>query len=156
MVKRFLSLAVIFFILSCNVEHRLEHRDGLLEAVNNFNEAFKIADVEKLGSLVTENYVHTNSTWKSFGKDQWLGYIESRKAKIEKGELEITSYEMQDLEMVVHGQSALVTGKIVSKGLELGVPFQSVFRVSNYWVYEQGTWKRAGFHDTKITPNPAR
>ena len=147
MMKRFLFLSVVFILFSCSKQEEIP---SLEEALNRFNMAFENADVEVLASMIAENYVHTNSSWKSFGKDKWLGYMQKRKERIQNGELKIESYKLEELSIEYHGTTAIVTGKIVSSGVDNGEVFASEIRISNFWVIREGAWKRAGFHDTRI------
>ena len=145
-MKRFLLLLVGCATLSCSSHHDT----SLEEAIASFNSAFKDGDVEILSSSITSNYVHTNGTWKSFGKSKWLEYMEGRAEKLKNGRLLITSYSMEELAIQYHGNSALVTGKITSEGIEDGSSFHKEFRVTNLWGYHEGRWLRAGFHDCSI------
>ena len=125
-------------------------KENLEQTLQVFNNAFEMADVEILNSMTSDNYTHTNGGWKSFGKEDWLGYMKKRKIRIENGELQIASYEMKELSIQMHGLSAFITGKIVMEGIENRESFNKEIRVSNFWVFENEEWKRAGFHDTRI------
>ena len=145
-MKRVLTLLVGALLLGCS-----DHRPTALEAqLAEFNEAFRIGDIEKLSSMITPNYVHTNSSWKSFGKEKWLGYMEDRSEKLASGHLTVDHYEMDEVAITYYDASALVTGKITVQGIEAGVPYAKSFRVTNLWVLQKGQWLRAGFHDTLI------
>ncbi len=63
-------LALIIF-QSCTTEvsqkpSAVEEEKILLERINEFNLAFKECDIEKLESMITDNYIHTNGSSKSF------------------------------------------------------------------------------------------
>ena len=45
---------------------------------------------------------------------------------------------------------AIVTAKISFSTIKLGEQKENEFRITNVQVKEEGTWKRAGFHDTRI------
>ncbi len=154
MMKRALLPLVIATVLSCSQKQDTASQETLVLAVKNFNEAFERGDVERLDQLITENYVHTNGSWKAFGKNEWLEYMRKRRARIDSGELQLSTYRMDDLNIEMHKTSAFVTGKIVMEGTENGESFKKEIRVSNFWVNKDGQWKRAGFHDTRIE-NPA-
>ena len=150
MMKRILFLIVILSIVSCSTSNKQSGLIELRESINLFNKAFEQADNRTLAQMITDNYVHTNSSWKSFGKEEWLGYMEKRKDRIESGELKISNYRTEELEIELMGQSAIVTGKIVMDGVEDGESFHKEIRITNFWVVDEGIWKRAGFHDTRI------
>ncbi|MEM9648546.1 MAG: nuclear transport factor 2 family protein, partial [Bacteroidota bacterium] len=87
-------------------------KDEQLVALNQFNRAFQNGDVDTLDSMITSNYVHTNGSSKSFGKEAWIGYLKKRSAEIKEGNLEVFQYEMDEMELVFHGNSAIVTGRV--------------------------------------------
>lgn len=144
-------VGVVFFTSSCSISKN-DSEASLKGAIDEFNEAYKKGDVSTLERMITSDYTHTNNSWKSFGKEKWLGYMESRAQKIQSGELVIDTYQMDQLEIKVRDNMAFVTARIISKGSENGVAFSKSFRVSNYWVHENDQWIRAGFHDTPIEP----
>ena len=151
-MKPLLSFLIIIVLTSCSTytTEKSPNRDDLYRALDSFNLAFEKGDISQLASMITDNYVHTNGSWRSFGKEKWLGYMRDRKAKIEQGDLIIHSYSTQEVDVQWYGQSAIVTAKITSSGIEDGLAFSKEFRVTNIWVYEGQRWKRAGFHDTPI------
>ena len=122
----------------------------LNETLSLFNQAFRDGNLAVLDSLTTDNYTHTNSSGKAFPKASWFSYLEKRSAQLASGELVMTRYELQEKEVKLHGSSAIITGKILTAGTNKGEPFERALRISNFWVKENGTWKRAGFHDTRI------
>ncbi len=122
----------------------------LHKAIQTFNEAFVAGDTLVLADMITENYVHTNSSWKSFGKEKWLSYMVSRREKIDSGVLEVRTYEMDEYSIEQYENTAIVTARISSAGTENGIEFDKQFRVTNLWIYDGSRWLRAGFHDTPI------
>ncbi len=124
--------------------------EALPQALDQFNEAFAEGDPEVLGMFITEDYVHTNGTSKAIGRAAWLGYLARRYDDLQAGRLEILSYEMDEVEIVDLGETAIVTGRVrVSSRTEAGVQ-NNTYRVTHLWVKDAGRWKRAGFHDGKI------
>ena len=150
MMKRALFLLVLVSVISCNKKQEIPDLEDLQVTLKIFNEAFEKGDVEKLDQLITENYSHTNGSWKAFGKKEWLEYMRKRRVRLENGELKLCIYRMEDLNIEMNQTSAYVTGRIVMEGVENNEPFERQIRVSNLWLIEGGKWKRAGFHDTRI------
>lgn len=142
-----LLVLVIAFGCSKNQETSI---DDLKTAINDFNVAFSKGDTTALASMITENYVHTNSSWKSFGQEKWLSYMKARSIKLSQGILEVSEYKMDEYAVELFENTAVVTARITSKGVEEGVPFNKTFRVTNIWIYNGSRWRRAGFHDTEI------
>lgn len=124
--------------------------EDLSHSIEKFNDAFVAGDTLTLAAMITDNYVHTNSSWKSFGKAQWLAYMSSRRKNIDSGILEVRGYKMDECAVEQFENTAIVTAKITSSGIENGVEFDKQFRVTNLWIYDGSRWLRAGFHDTLI------
>ncbi|WP_425389495.1 nuclear transport factor 2 family protein [Ekhidna sp.] len=145
------KLVIIFLILSIGCSNQnVPLEEELKLTLEEFNQAYKAGDVEKLSSMIAENYVHTNSSWKSFDKETWLGYMNNRSTKINEGALIVESYEMDELSIEMHKDVAITTARISTVGVDNGEQFDKKFRVSNVWIYDGSRWLRAGFHDTLI------
>lgn len=119
----------------------------LRQTIEKFNQAFMQADVSTLDSLLTEQYLHTNSGNRAFAKNSWLKWIKSRQAAVEAGKLIYTSYQTQDLDIVLYPDAAVVTGRNIAKGRNDDKPFEVDIRFSHLWVKQAGQWRRASFHD---------
>ena len=148
-MKLLCALFVLVFLHGCSKPQNVP--SGKLEnVINSFNEAYIIGDTAKLASMITENYVHTNSSWKSFGKEKWLSYMKARREKLDNGAIQVTEYKMEEYAAEQFENTAIVTALITSRGMENDTPFDKSFRVTNVWIYEKGNWRRAAFHDTPI------
>lgn len=155
---RFYCLFLIlipFMYLNCThkdhqKENSVKEEKILLERINDFNQAFKENDVERLESMITDSYLHTNGNSKSIDKSSWVQYLNKRKKDIETGDLIVDSYEMEETEIRLYGNVAILTAKVIVVSTRSGDPQKNEFRVTNVWVNEAGNWKRAGFHDGKI------
>ena len=151
MKRLFLPLLFLAFFSCSPTETNEEEELALLnETLSLFNQAFRDGNLTVLDSLTTDEYTHTNSSGKAFPKASWFNYLEKRSAQLASGELVMTRYELQEKEVRLYGPSAIITGKILTAGTTNGEPFERSLRISNFWVKENSTWKRAGFHDTRI------
>jgi len=83
-------------------------------------------------------------------RDEWLNWIESRRAKLDSGELVIKTYRVSDVEVQIYGEAAVVTGVVRSSGQRNGALFTSPVRFTNVWVKQGGEWRRAAFHDSPL------
>ncbi|WP_157637984.1 nuclear transport factor 2 family protein [Flexithrix dorotheae] len=122
----------------------------LTQKINEFNQAFNTADLEKLEQMVTENYLHTNGNSKPIRKETWLNYLKKRKRSLESGELKIENYQMTETEIEMYDDMAIVSTRISFISNNSGTEKEQEFRVTNIWVKEGNDWKRAGFHDYRI------
>lgn len=149
------SLASIFLFLpiliavSCS-QNNAGDQQKLRQAIESFNTAFKQCDISTLEAMITENYTHTNGNSKSIGKSAWLKYLRSRERDIKSGAIDVLNYEMDEMEIKMHHDMAIVTGKIVVESRREDEVQENEYRITNMWVLESGAWKRAGFHDGKI------
>ncbi|WP_370088109.1 nuclear transport factor 2 family protein [Ekhidna sp.] len=151
-MKPLLSFLITIVLTSCSTSttEKSPNRDDLYRALDSFNLAFKKGDISQLASMITDNYVHTNGSWKSFSKEKWLGYMKDRSRKINNGSLLIETYEMDELSIEMHDDAAIVTARISTAGIEDNERFNKQFRVSNFWIFDEGRWLRAGFQDTPL------
>ena len=140
-----------FFLISCvqSEKNEIPHKE-LAITFEKFNNAFAEGNLAILDSLTTENYLHTNSNSKVITKDEWFNYLRKRNKQLESGAIRILDYEFTEQKIEFHGTTSIITGKVkvVSKD-SLGTK-ESQYRVTNIWVFKDGGWKRAGFHDGKI------
>ncbi|WP_350288659.1 nuclear transport factor 2 family protein [uncultured Croceitalea sp.] len=151
-LNRIIVIAVITLFLSCKskCDKNSFKKEELLTTLNQFNLAFQNGDVKTLEAMITDNYIHTNGTSKAIHKKEWLNYLKKREHDIISGKLEVVDYNMDEIAIEFHCNSAIVTAKvkvITKTDKELK---ESAFRVTNLWVNNSGTWQRAAFHDGKI------
>ncbi len=148
-MKLFLFVFTFLFAFACSTKE--EPKSQTLElAIEQFNEAYRIGNTDVLSKMITDNYTHTNGSWKSFGKEQWMSYMIKRQERLTSGGLVIDQYVMDELAIVFFENSAIVTARISTSGVEHNQPFSKQFRVTNIWVSQEGKWLRAGFHDSAI------
>lgn len=124
--------------------------EALRTAIEKFNTAFQQGDVATLDAMITENYSHTNGTSKVIGKETWLNYIKKRFEDISAGKIKVLDYTMDELNIHLLENSAIVTAKIQVTTQQQDSVYKNAYRVSNIWTFTKGSWKRAGFHDGKI------
>ena len=136
-------------ILGCQPKNEVD-RDSLTTSIDTFNKAFAEGNLAVLDSMITSNYLHTNSSSKVIRKADWFNYLKKRNQSLESGEIEVLEYTLDETKIEYHGNSAIVTGKVTVKVKDSLGPKENQYRITNLWVYENGTWKRAGFHDGKI------
>nr|WP_298994462.1 nuclear transport factor 2 family protein [uncultured Allomuricauda sp.] len=145
------SILVLISIchLGCEPKNSVD-QDALMTSIEKFNKAFSEGDLNILDSMTTTNYLHTNSSSKVIGKKDWFNYLEKRSKRLQSGEIEVLDYKLDETKVEYHGNSAIVTGKVTVKVKDSLGSKENQYRITNLWVYENGTWKRAGFHDGKI------
>ncbi|MEM7104485.1 MAG: nuclear transport factor 2 family protein [Bacteroidota bacterium] len=138
-------------INSPDFERKLSSDEGeLLKAVHQFNVAFKDSDLAMLDSLTTPNYIHTNGNSRAIRKADWFNYLEKRQSQLSDSTLVVKNYSMDEVRTEIYKDAAIVTAKISVDSDKEGNNSENKYRVTNFWVRENGQWKRAGFHDGKI------
>ncbi len=128
----------------------LEEEKLLLSKVEEFNLAFKVCDLEKLHELVTEKYLHTNNKTKAIKKPAWFNYLKKRKLEIQNGILVVNEHYMDEIDLALYDDKAVVTGRMVVSTNKSGKRHENEYRVTHIWIKEDNIWKRAGFHDVRI------
>ena len=149
----FFLLVMLFQSCSTGTKENLcsdQEKEKLLTRVEQFNSAFRNGEAEKLKSMITKNYIHTNGKSKAIRKYDWVSYLQKRKEEISSGDLIVSNYLMDETEMEIYGDMAIVTAKISFSSVRAHEQKENEFRITNIWVQERGIWKRAGFHDTRI------
>ena len=151
MKKGFVLFALFTVMAACSPpENASQEQSSLLSTLEVFNKAFERGDLITLDSLTTDNYIHTNGQSKAFSKEAWFKYLQGRKKDLESGKLMIKRYELTEEKVTMYGTTAIFTGLITTAGIQDATSFERQLRVTNLWVKEGGTWKRAGFHDTRV------
>ena len=141
------SITVFGAALAEEVDREAEVRD----AVNAFGRAYLEADVPTLKSLLTENYVHVNGrSGNVLNREDWLLWVKSRRSEIENGELVISDYRVEDVNVALDGNTAIVVGMVYLSQTRNGNSRTAKIRFSNTWLYREGEWHRAAFHDSPL------
>jgi ketosteroid isomerase-like protein len=115
--------------------------------ISAFDAAFVRGDVDMLDEMLTERYRHTNAGSMPLTKSQWLGWIASRRSRMDEGRLKYDRYATEELDVVMTGDRAIVTGRNRAVGTKEGEEFTVDIRFTHVWVRNEGKWKRAAFHD---------
>jgi len=149
-VKLYHILLLVGFAFSCSQSPSKPNEAGLIEAVDVFNKAFAEVDTATLSQMLTEGYLHTNSTSGPWKKPGWLSYVAGQRKKLDDGTLTIAEYSMSDMEYQFYGNSAVLSAVVKNVGQEDTLSFSKTFKVTHLWVYQDDTWKRAAFHDGKM------
>jgi hypothetical protein len=151
-VLSLVAVSVIAFnALGASPSDEASRKAELQKAVDTFGRAFLEADVPALGLLLADNYVHVNGTSGNvLNRTDWLDWVASRRAQIDNEELQVTEYRIEDVEAVIHGDTAIVIGTVFSSQVTGGEFTTSRIRFTNTWLYRDAKWLRAAFHDSAL------
>jgi len=149
---RTVSFISLLLILSLGCQQNMERgtEKDLLTTLDKFNTAFAEGDLDFLDRHTTSDYRHTNNSNRAFDKTAWFEYLASRKEDLDNGILKLERYEMSEINVQIYQNSALITGLVHTKGNHYSEVFDRKLRVTHLWVFQEGIWKRAGFHDTPV------
>ena len=151
-----IRLTVLLVLAATGPAHssQMDREQSVRDAVSAFAVAYAAADVVALEAMLTEDYVHVNGrTGNVIGREAWLEWVASRRVAIDRGGVVITWYLVDEVNVVVQTDAAVVTGVVHSRGKKGGRPFASHIRFTNTWIAEGGVWRRASFHDSPL-PEP--
>ena len=98
-----------------------------------FNQAVAANDAAAIGRLVADDWVIVDADGTVIDRSRFISAIES-------GALTHESMESTDLEVRVHGDTAVVTGITTSKGQYLGEGFTTRERATDVLVRLDGRW----------------
>jgi ketosteroid isomerase-like protein len=73
-------------------------------------------------------------------------------AEAKKGDPKYEIFENHDMNVRLHGESAVVTGVTHTKGISGGQPFDAEFRFTDTFVKDHGRWRLWAGQAMKITP----
>ncbi|WP_422862052.1 nuclear transport factor 2 family protein [Flagellimonas sp. W118] len=148
-LSRLIIIVLGLCLANCQTK-RSSEPEKLAISIEKFNTAFAEGNLEVLDAMTTENYLHTNSSSRVIGKTDWFNYLKKRNKDLKSGAIEVLQYELDETKIEHHGNSALVTGRVTVVARDSMGTKKNQYRITNIWVYENGTWKRAGFHDGRI------
>ena len=106
-----------------------------------------------VASYIANDYMHVNSGAAPYDRSQWLRWYQEYAREINNGDHVFEHYVMDDVEIVIHGNAAYVTGVIQANGVRHGEAFSQSLRFTNLWIVEHQRWKRLGFHDAVANPD---
>ena len=146
--------AIALLVAAASVHADTDREAAVRAAVDAFGEAFVAADTERLDAMLVGDYVHVNGgSGNLVDRASWLSWVASRKGELESGRLVVDTYAVEDVAVVIHGHTAIVTGIVRSTTTRDGESRTSNLRFTNVWLEQDGVWRRAAFHDSAL---PAR
>jgi len=146
-------LSLLLVLATAVTEPDSSQRAALHAALQVLSVAFQEGDAETLDTLLTTDYVHTNGgSGTVLDRTQWLDYVRSRRADLERGMLRVDRYETSAVSIRWYQAAAVVSSQVTSEGTQNGVSFATRLRVTQVWIRVGRRWRRAAFHDSPIPP----
>jgi ketosteroid isomerase-like protein len=111
----------------------------ILALEQKWNDAYKRSDIAAMDSLLADDFIITVEDGSTFSKP---GYI----AHNGESAVHVMISEMSDLQVRMHGNTAVVTGAYHEKGTEKGKPYQYRDRFTDVWMNLSGKWQVIASH----------
>jgi len=125
--------------------HAAESDAAFLAIDAQWNELRMKPDVEGLDRLLTDDWMLTHSDGRVQYKADYLDELRTS-ARRNQG------IANEDLRVRRHGDTVIVTGTSVQSGISNGQPWSGRFRFTRVWLKQDGAWKMAASHSSRIAP----
>ena len=120
----------------------------LEERRERFKAAFIVADVAVLEAIIAPHYTHTNDDSEPLDREGWLASMRRRQQAMQEGESGITQFDSEYYPLKVHGDTAVVTGVTILRGIRDGSEYGMRINFTHVWEWDGSDWYRIAFHDT--------
>lgn len=138
------ALAIVSISLAAHA-HGATPEEEVLKTERDLAQVYQRSDAAGIERGVMEDYRLTNSH----------GKITTRTDDLEEARKVDPKYEIfenHDMEVRVHGDTAVVVGITHAKGISGGKPFDAQFQFTDTFVKDDGRWRLFAGHATKISP----
>jgi ketosteroid isomerase-like protein len=110
------------------------------------NAAVVTGDLHVFERLLADDFTHTNQSGIFRTRAEWL-------ANHKPGRSPYTRYDVDELEIRVYGDTAVVTARTTPKGQDSkGKPITGQYRYLRVWAKRDGMWRAVAFQGTRISP----
>ena len=122
--------------------------EELMELEKAWAAAYVAADVKMLERLEADEWICTTAKGEVFNKADDI-------REVADGSFKATSFEMSDLKVQVHGDTAIVTGRQTEKATYKGEDVSAVHRITDVWLFRDGRWQAIASHLSREAATPA-
>ncbi len=127
----------IFFVLLGTTLLSAQDSDAVRSKIvaleKAWNQAYKMADIRALNSLLDDHVVLINDDGSTQTKDEWLKSVQASNSQEQQ-------VSPESLNVRVYGNTAIATGVFRAKGSEAGKPYVRRERFVDTWVNKDGNW----------------
>jgi ketosteroid isomerase-like protein len=127
---------------------RLEQK--IQQMIKEFDAAVSTGNVQKVESLITDEYVHTDIYGKIQDKNSWLvTWLKPLAADLKDGKYKWEIYQSDDIQVnVLNDGIAVAVGRWTLKRSDS--PESLVGRFTHVWIKTKEGWQRAAYQATTI------
>jgi len=124
-------------------DKQLKVEQSLAALEQEWANAVKLQDAEKIDRIQAEEYVFTGPAGQVWTKTREIDTIKS-------GDLVIDSYELSDVQPKIYGSTAVVTFAITWNGKFRGADISGPQRMTDVFVKRDGRWQCVASQATRI------
>jgi hypothetical protein len=95
-----------------------------------------------------DEFVFTGSNGATFTKKEDLEGLKEPASPDSR----LQAYDVSELRIKLYGDAAVVTGKVVTKGLSKGKEYTSESRFTDVFVWRDGRWQIVAGHSSRLAP----
>ena len=104
-----------------------------------WNAAYDRGDIATMNTLLADEFIITVEDGSTFSKSGYIAHYGDSTVRVEIS-------EMSDLQVRMHGNTAVVTGAYHEKGTEKGKPYEYRDRFTDVWMNINGRWQVIASH----------
>lgn len=136
---------IVFLVLAVGaaVAVAADDKQALEQIERDWAKAGLAGDAAALDKMLAADYVFTDSDAKMLTKKQMVDGIKSGATKYE-------TFTVDDVKVYLHGDAAVVTGKVVLKGTDGGRPLDEQSRFTDTFVKQGGRWLAVATQTTRV------
>jgi ketosteroid isomerase-like protein len=148
-LKLRMKIKVVLLVLGCltpwtsNFAGGQSNRDSptskVLTVEKRWNDVYKRGDIATMNVLLADDFIITVEDGSTFSKP---GYI----AHTGNSSVHVDISDMSDLQVRMHGNTAVVTGAYHEKGVDKGKGYEYRDRLTDVWMNYNGKWRLIASH----------
>ena len=140
-------LVLVLANLAFGVSGAQSKRDSasqVLAVENQWNEVYKRGDIATMNSLLTDDFIITVEDGNTYSKPGYIAHSGNSSVRVEVS-------DMSDLQVRMHGNTAVVTGAYHEKGIDKGKPYEYRDRLTDIWMNYNGRWRLIASHYSPLS-----
>lgn len=128
-------LLLLFGSVFCFAQEKLDPASQKILALEKeWNTAYRQGDVDKMNSLLADDFIITIEDGRTFSKSGYIAFNGNSQVHVDVS-------EMSELKVRLHGDAAVVTGAYHEKGTDKGKPYEYHDRLTDVWMDFGGKWQ---------------
>jgi ketosteroid isomerase-like protein len=116
----------------------------VLAAEKQWNEVYKRGDIAMMNSLLTDDFIITVEDGSTFSKPGYIAHTGNTTVHVQVS-------DMSDLQVRMHGNTAVVTGAYHEKGKDKGKAYEYRDRLTDVWMNYNGRWRLIASHYSPLS-----